>query len=101
MPGYYHPVPPGQKPLSDSPAQGPRIKLALMRAYPGLNFGLSSRMNSRFLGGKFLPFGLGKIFELLFGHRLSHLFGRAFKAGFAGFATLGCQCCSRGHLLFF
>jgi hypothetical protein len=57
--------------------------------------------NSCFLGREFLSFSLRKIFELLFGHRLRHLFGRAFKAGFAGFATLGCQCCARGHLLFF
>ena len=56
---------------------------------------------SRFLGWEFLTFSLGKIFELLFGHGLGHLFRRAFEAGFARFAALGCQCCPRGHLLFF
>ena len=54
-----------------------------------------------FLRREFLTLGLGKILELFFGHRLGHLFRRAFEARFAGFAALGCQCCASGHLLFF
>jgi hypothetical protein len=55
----------------------------------------------RFLSWEFFTLGLGKIFELFFGHRLGHLLRRAFEAGFAGFAAFGCQCCACGHLLFF
>ena len=57
--------------------------------------------HSLFLRREFLTLSLGKIFELFFGHGLGHLFRRAFEAGFAGFAALGCQCCARCHLLFF
>ena len=43
----------------------------------------------RFLGWQFFTLGLGKIFELFFGHRLGHLLRRAFEGGFTGFAALG------------
>ena len=43
-----------------------------------------------FLCRKILAFCLCEIFELLFRHGLSHLFRRAFQAGFLEFPPLGC-----------
>ena len=43
----------------------------------------------RLLSWQFFTLGLGKIFELFFGHRLGHLLRRAFEGGFTGFAALG------------
>ena len=43
----------------------------------------------RLLSRQLFTLGLGKIFELFFGHRLGHLLRRAFEGGFTGFAALG------------
>ena len=53
-----------------------------------------------FLSWQILSLGAGEFFELLFAHRLSHLFGSAFEGRLLYFSTLGGKGGSGGHLLF-